>query len=247
MVGRLSFFYENMEFGEGLDEVTYENHVITFATYAKISESTLYYVDEYCRKIFMASYNPKISDTKFERELDYAFWVDHLNEEGIALLNQINKAVHHFLSADGKNLGWNFNLTFGLFLKLDKHFRQFTIVGIPVDFVGDKLRSMLFIVRPEKEHDLPFLVISYGKNEKNFKYDFKNEKFQELKKVELTPTELQIINYSGQGFSEVEICEKMNISMPDLKNIKYKLFMRLNVKNMPQALFTIHKLGLLGK
>ena len=105
------------------------------------------------------------------------------------------------MSADGKNLGWNFNLTFGLFLKLDKHFRQFIIVGIPVDFVGDKPRSMLFIVRPEKEHDLPFLVISYGKNEKNFKYDFKNEKFQELKKVELTLTELQIINYSGLGLS----------------------------------------------
>lgn len=247
MIRRLSFFSENIMFGGELDETTYENNSIIFATYAKVSESTLYYVDEYCQKVFMASYNPKISSSQFEKELDYCCWEGLLDQEGLKLLQEINIAIHRYLQFEGKGLGWSFNVTFSLCFKFEKDFRQFTVVGVPVEVVGDKLRSMLFVLRDKREHEFPFWEISYGKNEDRFRYDFAAKEFEKVSKLELTSLELQILRYSGQGFSESEICSKLNLTMPELKNIKYKLFMRLNVKSMPQALFMIYKFGLLVK
>lgn len=246
MDARLTFFNEPTATDKAQSKKLFQHYMETFSTFAKITQNTLYYIDHSCKKIYFSSFNSKVSEKFFEHEVDLIFWNGLLDNDGLLRLQIVNQAINSFTKNEAHEYGWKFNIKFVLYLLFDNQLRPYNITAIPIHIADNKMQSMLYFVLPHGGEDSEELVVTYTDKETYFTYNFDEKRFFQNDKVALSSLEISIIKYSGQGLSQQDLTEKFSISLHELKNIKYKLFLKMKVKSMPQALFMLHKMGLLN-
>lgn len=241
---RFNFYGDIPEVVKSNVEKSYNEHIGTFSIFAKVYQSTLFYIDRVHRKVYFASYNPEILSYNFEGETKVDFWMERLSEESASRLATINLAISQFSTNEAKEYGWNFSVSYSLTMHLDGAPLNLSLLGIPVEVVDNELVSILYMVTKSTDDLDDKLAIAYQQGP-SLQYNFNDGQFYLEDTVSFAEDELSIVKLSGLGFNEDEISSELELPVHDVKRIKYNLFLKLKVKNMPQALFTLHRLGLL--
>jgi len=81
----------------------------------------------------------------------------------------------------------------------------------------------------------------------------KCEKFNEIyeknycdiKKVELTPRELEVMKLVDEGYKQIEISERLNIALVTVKKHIASVYLKLNVKNKTIAINLLKEKGII--
>lgn len=77
--------------------------------------------------------------------------------------------------------------------------------------------------------------------ETNEKYDFIDNEFVLRSKIDITPTDEQIIRFMIQGMDDYEISLQLNITLDAFKRLKQKLYQKFNVKKASTLIHKVHQ------
>jgi len=66
-----------------------------------------------------------------------------------------------------------------------------------------------------------------------------------MKKVELTPRELEVMKLVEEGYKQSEISEKLNIALITVKKHIASVYLKLNVKNKTIAINVLKEKGII--
>lgn len=89
----------------------------------------------------------------------------------------------------------------------------------------------------------PILRKHHAVENKTEEYLSNSKRFVESAKVNLTTIECKILRLSGEGKKELEIANRINTSLTNVKRYKSQIFEKMQVKSISEAIFIAYKRG----
>ncbi len=184
--------------------------------------------------LFLCGYSPDEA-----RQLGYSFYPQIVPQNDLLLLLYIHKMIHAYLSVP-ENLP---NLEYFIF--------NFRIIdnGTPTmvnhqmfPYQSDenpKTWIAACIVSCSTQKSSGNLCAFYKDKPYYFQYEFESEKWKKQPKIELSEHEKCILKLAGQGKETQEIADTLHRCKQTIKNQKSKLFEKLNVNSMKDALTVV--------
>ena len=209
--------------------------------FARTTYSSIYIIDYEKKGFEYVSENPLFlcDHTPAEvQELGYAFYFKYVVKEDLDLLLKINtigfdfyqnipveERIHHTISYDfrlknpsGKTFLVNQKLT-PVFLTNDgKIWKSICIISLSSELQSGNIK-----------------IYKKGEN-KIYSYDLEGGFWKMMKKIELTSREKEVLQYSIRGFTIANMAESMFVSADTIKFHKRKLFTKLGVGNIAEAI-----------
>ncbi len=223
------------------DNAQLSNYIEAIIAFARTTNKSIYIID-YEKKCFeYVSDNPLFlcgHSNQEVMEMGYGFYFKHVPAEDLELLLKINTIGFDFYEQIPITDRKEFTISYDFLLKTDD--------GKPV-LINQKL-TPLFITEKGKIWKAICVVslstkqnsgnISIHKNGSNeiFKYDLKENLWKISNKLKLSSREKEIIQYSIRGYAINEIAEKLFISPDTVKFHRKKLFIKLDVASISEAI-----------
>ncbi|MGB7529245.1 response regulator transcription factor [Sphingobacterium cellulitidis] len=207
------------------------------ATYSSIytidyEKQTFEYVSE--NPLFLCGYS-----VDQVREMGYAFYYKNVIHEDLDLLIKINKIGFDFYENIPLQDRKLYTISYDFHLKSDYNKKILVNQKLTPVFLSDsgKIWKALCVVSLSTEKSAGNIKISKkGHNHISY-YDLKIDKWKSLKSIVLTDRENEIIQLSIRGFTINDIASEIFVSPETVKFHRKKLFAKLDVNNMPEAIF----------
>jgi len=181
------------------------------------------------------------------KQMGYAFYFKYVTEEDLDLLLKINTIGFdfyekipveerklytivydfHLKNPDGKAILINQKLTPVYLSSTGKIWKAICIVSLSSEKSSGNIK-----------------IIKKGDNQV-FKYDLKGSFWKTMEKIVLTSREKEILQYSIRGYTISEIAETIFVSPDTVKFHRRKLFSKLEVNNISEAIAFTTNNGLL--
>ncbi|REH54894.1 regulatory LuxR family protein [Tenacibaculum gallaicum] len=217
------------------------NYAEAIKAFARTTYKSIYVIDYQKKGFEFVSENPLFlcGHTAEEvKEMGYLFYFNYVIPEDLELLLKINtvgfdfyekipieERIYHSISYDfhlknkeGKILLINQKLT-PLFLTNE-----------------GKIWKAICIISISNEQNSGNIRISKKGENKIFRYDLKGDFWKVEEKIELSNREKEILRYSVRGFTINEMAETMYVSPDTVKFHRRKLFEKLEVANISEAI-----------
>ena len=217
------------------------NYLETIQAFSRVTYDSIYVIDYEKQGFEYVSDNPLFLSgyTSSEvQEMGYEFYAKTVPEEDLNLLLKINtigfdfldaipiahrKAYtiaydFHLLSSDGKPVLINQKLT-PLFLTEE-----------------GKIWKAICIVSLSKYQQAGNITIYKNDGSETFNYDLARDIWDKQDKIILSNREKEILQYAIRGYSVNEMAEKLYISPNTIKFHRKKLFDKLEVNNISEAI-----------
>ncbi|MGQ3679727.1 response regulator transcription factor [Tenacibaculum discolor] len=217
------------------------NYAEAIKAFARTTYKSIYVIDYQKKGFEFVSENPLFlcGHTAEEvKEMGYLFYFKYVIPEDLELLLKINtigfdfyekipieERIYHSISYDfhlknqeGKVLLINQKLT-PLFLTNE-----------------GKIWKAICIISISNEQNSGNIRISKKGENKIFRYDLKGDFWKVETKIELSNREKEILRYSVRGFTINEMAETMYVSPDTVKFHRRKLFEKLEVANISEAI-----------
>ncbi|RSC93324.1 response regulator transcription factor [Tenacibaculum singaporense] len=218
-----------------------ENYAEAIKAFARTTYKSIYVIDYQKKGFEFVSENPLFlcGHTAEEvKEMGYLFYFNYVIPEDLELLLKINtvgfdfyekipiqERIYHSISYDfhlknqeGKILLINQKLT-PLFLTNE-----------------GKIWKAICIISISNEQNSGNIKISKKGENKIFRYDLKGDFWKVEEKIELSNREKEILRFSVRGFTINEMAETMYVSPDTVKFHRRKLFEKLEVANISEAI-----------
>lgn len=226
-----------------VDESDYEevNSIIAAArAFERISYQSVYIIDYYKLGFLYVSKN--ISrlcgcDATTIKDGGYKFYTDYVPEEDLKKMLEINTGLFNRfneLPIEERNLytvSYNFHIINGNIRHLINH--KFTPIRLTRD--GRIWLAMCTISLPTS-YKVGDVVMKKEGDSIYFQYSFDNHKWVKHKEVELSEKEREILSMTAQGFTIADIADFINISIDAVKGRRRKIFEKLKVKSIAEAI-----------
>lgn len=223
------------------DHLQQKDYLEAVKCFARLTYESIYVIDyekmafEYVSEnpLFLCGYSPEEV-----LNLGYAFYFKNVLEKDLELLNLINEAGFDFfkkLPGDEKKQ-YSITYDFHLVNKDGEHI-----------LINHKL-SPLFLTSEEKMWKAMCIVsISHHKNAGNiciykqgsdeiWELDIENNVWRKSEKPKLTKRETEILRLHAQGLTINQIAERIFIAPDTVKYYRRRIFERLDVTNIVEAL-----------
>lgn len=216
------------------------NYLDTLRAVSRLTYMSMYVIDYRLKEFEYVSDNPFFlcGHTPEEvMELGYAFYFKHVSPEDLEMLIKINEIGFNFFERiplpDRKNysISYDFNLMNGREKILVNH--KLTPVFITSD---GKIWKALCLVSLSANSSSGNIMLSKAGEDVFWELDLKTGEWHKTEKIKLTERELQILRFHAQGLSIGEIAKRMFISIDTVKFHRRKLFEKLHVRNISEAL-----------
>jgi DNA-binding CsgD family transcriptional regulator len=218
-----------------------KNYLEPIEAFARTTYNSIYVIDYQEKGFEYVSDNPLFlcGHTAEEvKELGYAFYFKYVIEEDLNLLLKINtigfefydkiplkdRKYHtisydyHLINQDGKKILINQKLT-PLFLnKEGKIWKAICIISLSNEQKAGNIK-----------------VYKKGSNQ-IFKYDLEGDHWKAVEKLKLTNREQEVLHYSIRGYTINELAEAIFVSPDTVKFHRKKLFEKLDVANISEAI-----------
>lgn len=222
------------------------NYLELAEAFSRITYKSIYIIDYQTKKFEFVSDNPLFLcglSSQEVKELGYDFYFRVVKKSDLKLLLKINE------------LGFNF------YENLPIEDRKYYNIYYDFHIVNEKNHSILishqltpvFLTEEGKIWKAVCVVaLSANQSSGNVKItkhgslsmwhlDLKNEKWVEDEKVKLSERELEILRLYARGFTINEIAEKIFVSIDTVKFHRRKLFQKIGVQSINEALsYTIN-------
>lgn len=228
------FFTEHntMHIVDEPDYSNFNNVIDTAKAVARATQHGVYLFDYYKRDVVYASQNMLswcgITKSEFKK-YGLEVYLKCIPEEDLKMLFVINNAAFEFFNKNISIKNLNYSLSYD-FRACDFMVHQHYT---PVLAKNDKIWVAMCIVTVSSTKKSGNIIMKTEHG--NYEYSLKNGQWIPLSVVQLSHKEKLIIRYSSQGYSMKEIAKKTNSSEYTVKNQKQKLFNKLKVNSICEA------------
>ncbi|MBD5275991.1 MAG: helix-turn-helix transcriptional regulator [Bacteroides sp.] len=239
------FFYAGNAVNGEPDYGLAENFVRTAEAFANTTYQSVYIIDYFRRNFLYVSPNPLFlcgMSADAVKSEGYQFYIDHVPANEVDMLLEINKAGFSFINdvpLEEKlkyTISYDFHLVNGREKILINH--KLTALACQPDgsvWLGLSLASL-------STHSNPGHITMHcrGKSE-YWKYDLFSHLWEKRSAPVLNETEKAIITLSIQGLTMNAIAEKIHITLESVKTARRRLYEKLGVSNITEAILYVTK------
>lgn len=218
-----------------------ENYLTPIKAFARTTYKSIYIIDYNKKGFDFVSENPLFlcGNTASEvKKMGYDFYLKHVIEEDLALLLKINTIGFDYYEQVplDERLEYTISYDFHLKNKEGKTFlinQKLTPLFLSVD--GKVWKAMCVVSLSSEQSSGNIRVFKNGSN-KIIEYDLKNNYWKQATKIELTEREIEILHLAIKGYTVKETSEQLFVSTETIKFHRKKLFTKLEVNNISEAI-----------
>ena len=240
----LSDFFKPVKITDSIDAEAYTAiapyvKAIEVSSYA--SYQSVYIIDYYKRGFIYVSDNPLFlcgNKPSVVQKLGYLFYLKYVPEEDLQLLLEINQAgfsFYHNIPAE-QRMEYHISYDFRL---LQPNKRTILINHKLSPLVLDRNSNMWLALCnvSMSSNDKPGnIIIRRLKSNMVYQYDIQKKSWTSQPARNLTLIEKEILMLSSQGFTMKEMSDRLFISASTVKFHRIKIFKKLQVKNISEAI-----------
>ena len=236
-------FFSRKNTVDYLSEVEYAqsgNYLEVLRAVGRLSYMSMYVIDYQRKEFEYVSDNPLFLCNHTPAEvmaMGYAFYFKYVSEEDLEMLIRVNEIGFDFFNRtpleDRKNysISYDFNLQTGKEKILINH--KLTPIFITSE---GKIWKALCVVSLSSNTTSGNILLSKTGEDSFWELDLNTGRWNKMDKSKLSDRELQIVRLHAQGLTISQIAERTFIAVDTVKFHRRKLFEKLQVKNMAEAL-----------
>lgn len=224
-----------------IDRSQVGNYLEAIKAFSRLTYQSLYVIDYQTRAFDYVSENPLFLCGKSSEEvkaLGYAFYFQNVKPDDVELLIKINEAGFEFyenIPVDERKL---YSISYDFYLINGKKNKVLVNHKLTPIFLteGGQIWKALCIVSLSNNTSSGNIVISKERSDEFWKYDVGAKKWEIEEKIKLSQREYEILSLYASGLTINEIGEKLFISADTVKFHRKKLFDKIGVNNIAEAL-----------
>ncbi|WP_375580813.1 LuxR C-terminal-related transcriptional regulator [Marivirga tractuosa] len=209
--------------------------------FSRATNQSIYIIDYQKKGFEYVSDNPLfLSGHTAEEvcEMGYEFYFKYVPSDDLELLLKINTVGFDFYETlpleDRKDysISYDFHLTNneGKLILINQ---KLTPIFLTEE---GKIWKAICLVSLSTEQNYGNIIIQRNRYNETYKYDLSSCCWRRIEKIELSDREKEILRFSIRGYSINEISEKLFISSDTVKFHRRKLFEKLEVSNISEAI-----------
>lgn len=223
------------------DKHQHLNYLDAIKAFARTTDDSIYIIDyekkgfEYVSEnpLFLCGHTPKEVE-----ELGYSFYFKYVIEEDLDLLLKINTIGFDFYERIPKDQRIYNTIDYDFHIKNPNG--KVTLINhkltpIYLTQTGKIWKALCIISISSAKSSGNIRIIKKGDN-KILRYDLEGDFWKASKKITLTSREKEILQYSVRGYTICDIGETLFISPDTVKFHRRKLFAKLKVANISEAI-----------
>jgi DNA-binding CsgD family transcriptional regulator len=217
------------------------NYLESIDAFARTTYKSLYVIDYEKQGFDYVSDNPLFlcgNTAKEVKKMGYAFYFKHVVESDLELLLKINTLGFEYYERVPVQERKDYTIFYDFHL-INK-IGEKTLINhkmTPLFMTSEgKLWKAIAIVSLSSESESGNIKVTNRKNNKVVTYDLKGDFWKETELVKLTSREKEILKHSTRGLTINEIAEAIFVSPDTIKFHRKKLFEKLGVTNISEAI-----------
>lgn len=217
------------------------NYLESIDAFARTTYKSLYVIDYQKKGFDYVSDNPLFlcGNTAEEvKEMGYAFYFKHVVEADLNLLLKINTIGFEYYERVPVEERKNYTISYDFHL-VNKAGEK-TLINhkmTPLFLTEEgKLWKAIAIISLSSESKSGNIRVTNKKDNKVFNYDLDGDFWKETEVIKLTSREKEILHYSVRGYTINEVAEAIFVSPDTVKFHRKKLFDKLDVANISEAI-----------
>lgn len=209
--------------------------------FSRITYQSLYVIDYQTKGFEYVSENPLFlcgKSSQEVKELGYAFYFQNVIAEDVELLIKINEAGFEFYEEIPVDERKQYSISYDFYLINHKKNKVLVNHKLTPMFLTEEgqIWKSLCIVSLSNRTSSGNVVISKEGSEELWKYDFNATRWEKDEKIRLSQREYEILSLYASGMTINEIADKIFISADTVKFHRKKLFEKIGVNNIAEAL-----------
>ncbi len=217
------------------------NYLESIEAFARTTYKSIYVINYQKKGFEYVSENPLfLCDNTAEevKKMGYAFYFKYVIESDLNLLLKINTVGFQFYEKIPVEDRKFYTISYDYHLKNQEHKTILINQKLTPLFLTDdgKIWKALCIISLSAENDSGNIRIYKKGDNKLFTYDLNGDFWKETKIIELTSREKEILQYSTRGYTINEVAEAIFVSPDTVKFHRKKLFEKLDVANIAEAI-----------
>lgn len=236
-------FFSRKNTVDYLSEVEYAqsgNYLEVLRAVARLTYMSMYVIDYQRKEFEYVSDNPLFLCNHTPAEvmaMGYAFYFKYVSEEDLEMLIRVNEIGFDFFNRtpleDRKNysISYDFNLQTGK----DKILINHKLTPIFITSEG-KIWKALCVVSLSSNATSGNILLSKTGEDSFWELNLNAGRWNKTDKSKLSERELQIVRLHAQGLTISQIADRTFIAVDTVKFHRRKLFEKLRVKNIAEAL-----------
>jgi DNA-binding CsgD family transcriptional regulator len=223
------------------DEKQAVNFLESIDAFARTTYKSLYVINYNEKGFDYVSDNPLFlcGNTAEEvKKMGYDFYFKHVPEDDLKLLLKINTLGFEFYERVAIAERKNYTLSYDFHLINNDGEKTLINQKITPLFLTEegKLWKAICLVSLSSENKAGHIRVYKKRDNKVYNYDLDGDFWKETTNIELTTREKEIIQLSTRGYTINQIAEALFVSPDTIKFHRKKLFEKLSVANISEAI-----------
>lgn len=236
------FSYQNtVQKVTNAEQLQSNNYLASVIAFTRTTNKSIYVIDYEKKGFDFVSENPLFlcGHTAEEvKNMGYEFYLKYVVEQDLELLLKINQIGFDFF--EKSPISERINLTISYDFKLKNKEGKIILVNqklTPIFLTenGKIWKAICLVSLSTSKNSGNIKVVKNGDNT-IFSYNLENQCWTTTKLIELTNREKEILNFSSKGYTIKDISDKLYISVDTVKFHRKKLFEKLQVTNIAEAI-----------
>ncbi|MEW7280194.1 helix-turn-helix transcriptional regulator [Aquimarina sp. 2201CG1-2-11] len=225
------------------------NYLEVIEAFTRTTYKSIYVIDYQLKGFEYVSDNPLFlcgHSAQEVKEMGYDFYFKYVPESDLQLLLRINTIGFDFYEKIPFEERKEYSISYDFHLKNEEGKTILINQKLTPLFLTEsgKIWKSICFVSLSTQQNSGNIIITKKDGTKKVMYDLETDCWKTLKNIELSTREKEILQYAIRGYAISEISEKINISPDTVKFHRKKLFEKLDVANINEAISyaTINKL-----
>lgn len=217
------------------------NYIEAIKAFSRTTYSSLYVIDYEKKGFDYVSDNPLFlcGHTPEEvKEMGYEFYFKYVPPKDLNLLLKINTIGFDFYETKPIHERKKYTISYDFLLKTEEGKSILINQKLTPVFLNEegKIWKALCVVSLSSKLSSGNIIIYKNGSDETYEYDLNANYWKILEKIKLNNREKEILQYSIRGYAIKEIAEKIFVSPDTVKFHRKKLFERLDVTNISEAI-----------
>ncbi|WP_024769348.1 response regulator transcription factor [Aquimarina macrocephali] len=217
------------------------NYLEAIEAFTRTTHNSVYVIDYETKGFEYVSDNPLFlcGNSAIEvKEMGYDFYFKYVPEKDLELLLKINTIGFDFYEKIPLEERKEYSISYDFHLKNEEGKIILINQKLTPLFLTEsgKIWKAICFVSLSTQQNSGNIIITKKDGTKKITYDLETDCWKTLKKIELSTREKEILQYSIRGYAINEISEKIYISPDTVKFHRKKLFEKLGVANIYEAI-----------
>ncbi|WP_086477456.1 MULTISPECIES: response regulator transcription factor [Arenibacter] len=223
------------------EKFTQTNYLEVIKVMARTSTDSFYVVDYQKRRFDYVSDNPMFLYGFNAQEvmgLEFDFFFKYLSQSDVESMQRLNAIMFEYFHKIPKQNKKQYTISADLYIKCNQGNRiliHLKLTPLIISESGDICKAVCAISPSNENNSGNIKIYKDGDNLVSV-FDFRRNEWMNHEKIELTFREREILLYSIRGFSIKEIADTIFLSVETVKYHRKKLFEKLEVKNIAEAI-----------